>query len=448
MGITDFRKIKDTFMQNETLSNLRNQTRNMPVDVYIDGSFYMYTGFIPQNQISPDLYDNSKVAETVLDYVEYTLQKIKLQHGLTIGKVRVYFDGKKPLSKQRTMLNRRERNLKIQNLQNIRTYITRMFNNCNFEINNLIIGEAEHEMFIHRNAARPSIMLTDDSDLFHIAYNYDSRTVNDVVFLGTKSLNFTCNLQKLTQTFKNMPKMVFSLLCALRGSDFTCDTFTVTMMKAILCEFKKPSNAATEDILNTLYKLTQGYQEQEYKVQYKSAKLKSSLYNEVHESDEAFCTNDEEMEEDEEEDEEKYALTYVTMSQIYSEEDTLRVMQLLLQLLHRTSNKFTWNVSKVSVKDEPDVSMKALIYEQFKAIHWTINYSLIGCRYDKYFDNVDKPAKLDPFKFYYAILEYTGGSFYSILDKLCLQDVKRTSFLNYLRNGTMQQQQQKAEDQR
>ena len=188
MGIADFREIKDTFIKITPFSIIKNYTKNTPVDIYFDGSFYLYTGFINDN-----MNNIESIAETACYVINNIVNKIK-RFNINIQDVHIYFDGFKSSSKYKTMNIRRLKQPKHVKIHEVRNRVIEILNDNNFIIHNLIIGEAEHEMFIHRNTMRPSIMMTDDSDIFHIAYNYSSKTFNDFVFIGTKYLNFTCQI--------------------------------------------------------------------------------------------------------------------------------------------------------------------------------------------------------------------------------------------------------------
>lgn len=415
------------------LNDLKFVVCNKPIDIYIDGSFYLYTGFIPVNLKNENVYDDYKVANTVFELIENSLMKIK-EFNINIGTVRVYFDGKKPVCKYKTMTQRRKRNIKIQGLQNIRAHLCRMLNDANVELHNLIIGEAEHEMFIHRNASRPSIMLTDDSDLFHIAYGYDSRTVNDIAFMGVKSFNFTCNLEDLYGTFQNMPKIMFVVLCALKGSDFTCDTITTTMFKAVLFEFRNPSSERIKHILDKIYILGKKYKDIEIKVQYKVAKWKASLYNEIEfEND---CNDS--MYPDDYNDDDAGVSDYERIDDVYEIADVILCIKYMLYILKFTSYKFRWNSTSKCEANEPSLIIeewyKDAIFNQMQVVHWTVNYSLIGSRYIKYFNEINQPSFMPTFAFYYAILSYKSGCLYKTLENLKLQKMKRFSFMKYFEN--------------
>ncbi|UOT91777.1 FEN-1 [Aratus pisonii nudivirus] len=404
MGISEFREIKKEFIEMDPLTDLKILTSNTPVDIYIDGSFYLYTGLIDKNLNSDGVtYNCEMAADTVCVLIYNIINKIK-KLKIIIGDVYVFFDGVKPKSKQKTMQIRNDKKQNKDELFKIKNLIIKMFNDQKYVMCNLVLGEAEHDMFTFRNTIRPSIMLTDDSDVFHIAYNYNSRTFNDYTFIATKHLNFTCNLQNLVKKLNNVPKLIFVLLCALKGSDFTCHTFTTSMFKVILSEFKNPSCGRTRKIIENLKDLA-NYQDKELKISNELGKLNSVVYNHL----------DEESE-------------YVTIDGIYQMDVVCLCIKGLLKILIETEYKFNWNQKCVQIDNE--TYHYETIFDQLKAITWTVNYSLIGSRYSNYFSNINFPTDLDKYKFYFFILEYEGGDVYSKLTQTKFMNVDRTLFLN------------------
>lgn len=406
MGISDFREIKDTFIKTNPLSTIKEYTNNTPVDIYVDGSFYIYTGFVSSNLELDDVtFNPQRVAETVCFVICNIITKIK-RLKIPIGDVFVFFDGYKSFSKQKTMNIRRQKK-KCLNMTEIKNKTIEIMNENNFIINNLVLGEAEHEMFIHRNTMRPSIMLTDDSDIFHIAYKYNSRTFNDFVFIATKNLNFTCDVNDLKNNFNNIPKMIFTLLCALKGCDYTYHTFTMTMLKTVFNEYLNPSNLKIKKIIDNLNEYANKFKVKENNVEMLLSKCNTIVYNDFDEDEE-----------------------FKVINGVYSIKDICICIKYLLEILLNTKRSFVWN--KLSKYDYP---IHKSIYDQLEAITWTVNYSLIGCRYDEYFKNINYPSTLSVFNFYDCILKYEDGDVYDKIKYLNIVDVDRKLFINSYKYG-------------
>ena len=411
MGISEFREVKNNFIPKTSFSKLKDYTNHTtPVNVYIDGSFYTYTGFISQNLSSDGTYYiPNLVAQTVCNSIESSISKIR-KLKFEIDNIYVFFDGVKSYSKQQTILKRRQKKQTCANMNKIVNTIIRNFNDLGYIINNLAIGEAEHEMFIYRNTSNPSIFLTDDSDMFHISYGYNSRTFNDYAFLGTKSLNFTCDLYKLKEcNFKNMPKLVFTTLCGLKGCDYTYDTFTKSMYITAIKEFINPSNHDCLLIVEELKNFCKRFKKFEFlTISNIHSHLKPIIYNSLTEEKD-----------------------YVTISGIYTINDVCFVIKLLLKLLICSSYKFQWNKTQHTFcKDDG-------ILAQIQTLTWTVNYSLIGCRYNKYFENISYPQKLDIFTFYATLLSFKNDI---VFDKSPRSVVSRKQFMDiFVKNVSTKQ---------
>lgn len=432
MGISSFKKLKEPLLDQD-FSTLRKQLSTNLVNVYIDGSFYMYSGLVYTNIDSTGAYNEQQVAETACNLIISIINRLKNDHELQINKVNVYFDGKKPYSKNLTMAQRREREVNLPDLQNVKSYLVSQLNSENYTISNLIIGEAEHEMFIHRDVNLPSFMLTDDSDLFNIAYEYNKVTAHDNSFICNKSMQHVINLSSLPQYYGNVSKFIFSLLCALKGCDFTCDIITVTMYKTILKEFEKPSCIQTQRIVDILQNRFKTYVSKEHEIQQRLRTLKASVYNETDSATDHLLLTEEEYENSCSSDYE--VPKYETIPSLYTMSDVLFTIRMFLLLLNLTKyTRFQWNTDRCSA----DLSIgKEGIVAQLNAIHWHVNYNLIGCRYEDYFKDIQRPLRLNSYKFYYAVLECNAENlegFIDELEELDLKVLKRKEFLNYLKH--------------
>lgn len=368
------------------------------MNVYVDGSFYLYTG-----QISPNLsfdsesYVPESVAETVCTNIYNTIQKLKKTKKVNVGNVYVFFDGVKSKSKYRTMCLRRQYQEKRKSfdVNMIKNKLIELLNDHGYIINNLIVGECEHEMFLHRDVNKPSLMLTDDSDLFHIGYGYSTRTYNDYCYVATKGLHFTCNLFRLHHVFNGMPKFVFALLCSLKGSDYTHDTFTTSMMSVILDEFICPSLDVCRLLIEDVVNYCRKFKDRELSVYNQNAKQQTLVYNTVVDED-----------------------SINLIEGIYSMDDVCFCTKKMLLLIKKSTYKCTWNPfrKKNGMDDVNGVCDYVDIFHQLEAILWTVNYSLIGCKYDCYFaTHICYPIQLDVYKMYYFLLNYEGGDVYSKL---------------------------------
>nr|WOZ57604.1 FEN-1 [Menippe mercenaria nudivirus] len=420
MGVSDFRKIRDANVEFKSITSIPQMVyRNILTDVCFDGSLYLYSGLIRNNMDGIDSYDLDKVADTVARKVLTTIDLIQ-HYKVRVGDVYIYFDGRKPCAKIPTMVARRI-GRPIMDIEYVKVQVSRLLNNYDVKINNLIIGESEHEMFIHRNANRPTILVTDDSDIFHIAYNYDSRTVNDKIFVATKNLHFTCDMSTIYNNFNKMPKLIFTTLCAMRGCDYTPDLITNTMLNAIISEFKTPTSEATSRIISQMNSICDVYKKQEFDIQTKLAKLQPSLYNKVSSVDDLVGDG-------------PVVAEYEVMREVYSIEDVVHCMRLIMMLLKCTKNSYRWNSVKIKGDNHSEESYKIMCSNVIASIHWTVNYSLIGCRYEDYFKKVSRPGSVEPFVIYYVLL-LASDDIFKTIEKTSLRNIDKVDVLKRLRDG-------------
>ncbi|UVT30816.1 FEN-1 [Penaeus vannamei nudivirus] len=390
MGISEFRQIKERHIVCDNLSDLDTYVnKKVKVNVYIDGPLYLYIGCVNSNIDLDDCttYNSLKVAESAAAFIYNTVAKI--QKYRKILNVYVYFDGKRPAAKMATVKKRlREFKCKMEDGEEIYLekkisldvkeatfHLCNILNTHNYLMCNLEIGESEHEMITHRNVNFPSIILTDDSDAFHIAYGYEDMTCNDYIFICTRKLQQMYNIHKLQKELR-MPKAAFALLCFLRGSDFTTSTFTSTMVNVILEEFKNPLNKIVKSMCNQLLTFSRSERNIAMKNQASPPIIKNN-YNQ----------NNTEIE------------------PVYTERDVIDMIRSFLLILLRSKKQFRWNSFDKSIYcDHMDVAISA-IQEHVKCLTWALNYSLIGCKFSEYNEPVNMPPKIEHFLFYHLVLD-------------------------------------------
>lgn len=388
MGISDFRKIREIFIPESSLTALDQfVAKPVKVNVYVDGSFYIYLGCstFNMNQDSKS-YSSRKVAESAATIIYNNVCKIKKIRD--VANVIVFFDGKRPRPKLKTSKKRiASKSIQLNVCESI-YHLCKILNSHNYIIYNLTIGESEHEIVIHRDVSLPSIILTDDSDIFHIAYDYEDMTCNDYIFVCSKNLATTYDLYSLPKIMK-MPKMLFSLLCILRGCDFTKSTFTTTMMMAIIQEYK---NGSCSDLIRELEQRCKRFNVEEKEIAYTIRKSDSIVYNNI-------ISEEVEMEQ---------------INGIYKADDVVFIMKLLLKMLLQSKMKFRWNVED---KQSLISCRKFNIQTHLDCIVWSLNYGLIGSRYVDYNKKLEPPNVVDFFLFYYWILtENLEGLIYNKTD--------------------------------
>ncbi|UBZ25603.1 FEN-1 [Carcinus maenas nudivirus] len=409
MGITEFRKLKDEFIQQCSVSDLKYcGDRKTKVIVHVDGSFYLYCGYISQNlNADGTAFYPSKVADTACTLLYNTIKKIEKYKD--IYEVHIFFDGLRPSSKKKTMELRKLKKGPKKNIIEVTNCMVKILNDHNYIMNNLVIGESEHEMMIHRNPNYPTILLSDDSDLFHISFGYNSVTFNDFIFIASKSLNSLYNVTDIHNTHLNkMPKLAFSLLCFLKGSDFTHNLFTTTMANAIISAYtSKENNFEVKKILNEIQRKLDTFKLKERQINETVRKSKALIYNQFDER------------------------PIETIEGIYSTADVCWLIKEFLKILILSKTSFLWNRQKIATKS---TTIKADISAQIEALTWSVNYSLIGCKYNRYFDYIEFPSNLNCFSFYYYILEMDFNNIYDKMNTLNLNDIDKQQFICLLKS--------------
>ncbi|CAD6222446.1 GSCOCT00014060001.2-RA-CDS [Cotesia congregata] len=203
--------------------------KDLDCKIYVDGLVVWYCGHLSEQL-------NKRVATKKLTTV---LNQLEFEFKFNVKRIKIYFDGTPPAYKK--------------NSQNYRPRLARaieswgrelMFNDKRIQVVRLQHGEAESECFFQRNGKLASIIITNDTDIYHIVYRYQRLTVNDNVYfyiIDKKEL-FDASL---FETILN--KNAFKLLIFLRGSDYNDPLFTPQMVKSILDLINSKKNFNIDD---------------------------------------------------------------------------------------------------------------------------------------------------------------------------------------------------------
>lgn len=417
MGILNFRTVMGHLIKEVKLEQLLLLAPNTPVNVYFDGSLYMYRGCIPSALNSKKIYNSRLVAENTHNKI-LNIIKFFVNSKVEINKVYIYFDGNRPTLKTHTSEKRQNKNeievedqikkvAQINRIQ-VQNYLAEYINKyTNIEMQNLIVGEGEHEAFIRRDRTIPSIICTDDSDIYHIAYNYIPDNYNDYVFLCSTNLEFR-NLNELYNNIK-IPTLAFRLLLMLKGSDFTRNIFTPTMIQGILKAFQHQSDSTISSYVDKITTICDKYQKREISCNEINKVNKANILNNIN------C----------------FDISPVAIANIYTLEHVYTILRyfLLILLNQEIYTKITWNIQRQGYYD----SSINNLHNELKSLYWAVNYSLIGSGFEEY-SNTDFTYTLNfsPFSFFTIILKNTYKEYTNIYKTEECKKIKQNFLMNYI----------------
>ena len=374
MGIADFKKLRTNFLEPTSALELKEQLRNYKcINVFVDGSLYLFSGFTKNNQ-NPDgkSYHSEYVAETAAGVVYNKISHIRKYIHPKVNVI-IYIDGTRPRNKEATSQIRKSKQKIEMNIQNCLFLFLQKLHQHNYILYNLILGEAEHEMVIRRSASIPSLFMTDDTDIFHITYGMPRGSSQDLLYTFRKD---TLVYDLSTMDFGNMPKVCFTLLCHLRGSDFAPSVFTVSMVSAVIQAFKDYKT------LDPLLKM-----------------LIDQVHSAVKESEELATY---------EKIQENPLLVYNNISNkenkpitpIYTTLDIGLLIKKLLFIAISSQEPRTCWPRKGGAYFCTHINLQNIL----NSITWAVNYSFIGAAFKDFFVNSHTPEKVDPYTFYNFII--------------------------------------------
>ena len=201
-----------------------------PINVYVDGLLYLFCGVLKHvttaNEVAQIAY------QTIVSHAE----QVRLVRTLQLQSVTIVLDGIRPRIKAITSQNRKLRRttaLGVDILEcKLRLVDLLKRLQPKYIIQQLDQGEAEMECFVQRNTGCASLILTDDSDMLHIAYKYPQVTPNDRVYVARK--HYTTIYDFATSPKYPLCRRAFKVLAFALGSDFTVRLFTKSMMRAVI----------------------------------------------------------------------------------------------------------------------------------------------------------------------------------------------------------------------
>lgn len=208
--------------------------RGRKYGIVFDGNIYLYSGLTNlNNNISENNITCSRNAYSKITSNISYLQQV-LGDDITI---KIYFDGKAPVLKMPTQVKRRENFKHNCNMNIVKLELIKLLENTDhngkpaYIVINDAIGEGESNMFFERDVTKPTILVTQDSDIFNIILNYKPQNESDQVYiyLPNKKTFYDINAYELL-----LKPCALKLLAILSGSDFNDSILTQSMINKIL----------------------------------------------------------------------------------------------------------------------------------------------------------------------------------------------------------------------
>lgn len=384
MGILYFNKIAKAFFKQCLAADSPTKA---PYNLSFDGSLFLFSG------LRKCTYGNSQapevIAENAFAYILNCAQQYESAKNIFF-----YIDGIKPSNKIHTQIARAT-HINFDRVAAMAKLVEIISERCpRIEIVRLQRGESEHEFFTRRDRTVANILLTSDTDLFHIAYDYSPESPADLAYFLKKGANESYPLSTLLEgSTTKMPKLVFSLLAFLLGSDYTPSSFTLSMVQSIFCLFNVFDSLSSENTIALQHIVTELI---DYCQKFKAQEAWNQKNSHV-------ATN---------------------IEDVYGMDDVKFVVFKLLQLLGTLKQKiklFDTHVRKtmsftLNRRIQRNTSMTkqdadTMTCQYLELLKWSVNYSLIGSNYVRYNEESIWPNNMDPFLLYSRILSVYYGHF-------------------------------------
>lgn len=183
-----------------------------------DGLFFIFV-----HQKAKDETDMAKaIASVVCDHI----RAIKQAAPWCVFQSVFLLDGKSPHAKKHTQS---KRTYCDKNLDLVKQLLREDLTSEGIQMLQLTIGEAEAEAMHQRTG--PVVIVTNDSDMFHLGYGYPMKDENDRVIFAKK--NFA-EIYDFSKPLINLDRTVFKVLLFCTGTDFSASVITRSMFGYIL----------------------------------------------------------------------------------------------------------------------------------------------------------------------------------------------------------------------
>lgn len=198
--------------------------------ILVDGNLSLFRGAV--NGCS----DPHQIAGTAYRILQTLMQSLPVK----IEKIIVYFDGQSPTRKANTS-RKRAINLKFDVQAALAEY-KRLLSDSWYVVNQLKVGESEMQMILDRDHTKPTILVTNDSDVYHIAYGKYSTDAAPLYLLLGGSVCNSLNAKRPSTT--TMLRGSESGAEAEAVDDTTTTTTTAAADAAGVKLYKAPSSTS------------------------------------------------------------------------------------------------------------------------------------------------------------------------------------------------------------
>nr|WCZ68549.1 DNA excision repair enzyme [Heliothis virescens nudivirus] len=214
MGILKFNNVFKQYI----VDSYDTPDPSLEYTVHVDGNLTLFKGVIN------GCVDAHTIANNALDLLKAMMYRLSVK----ISEIVIYFDGLPPTRKHDTS-KKRAVNLKFNAQAALQYYKAMLEEESWFRVVQLEVGESEMQMILDRDPTKPTILVTNDSDVYHIAYGrYDDEAPLYLLLNGGERF---VNLQKFNVC--GMPRNVFSAIVIMMGTDYTQPLLTPSMVSAI-----------------------------------------------------------------------------------------------------------------------------------------------------------------------------------------------------------------------
>lgn len=160
-------------------------------------------------------------------------------------------DGQSPYAKKHTQSKRTYN--KSKNMEVVKQRVLSILPNRGVRVVQLDVGEAEAEALHQRQG--PVVIVTNDSDMFHLGYRYDRRNESDRVFYAKRRFE---TIYDFSQPLFRLDRTLFKILLICCGTDFSSSIITRTMFEDIMAhmsvleQITLPSNPSNAQLLDLI----------------------------------------------------------------------------------------------------------------------------------------------------------------------------------------------------